>query len=215
MKLNYYVYVHYRNSDNTPFYIGKGKGHRAYAKTNRNSYWSKVVAKHGYYVKLIRINLSNNSALQLEKRLISLYKKRFKITNLTTGGEGIEGFKFSAESKLKMSKARKGRVFSQEYCANMSRIKKGIKRTPEAIEKGRLKILGKPRPQHVIRILQNANEKRKISVICLNTGNIFDSYRSAAIANNTSKASIYKCVKGLQKTTNGLQFKVHNMTGEK
>ena len=45
-----------------------------------------------------------------EQHYISLYKSwGFKLTNLTFGGEGTFGYKFSEECKLKMSKIQKGK----------------------------------------------------------------------------------------------------------
>ena len=38
----FYIYIHYRESDGTPFYIGKGSGDRSTQTKNRNPYWKRT-----------------------------------------------------------------------------------------------------------------------------------------------------------------------------
>ena len=42
----FYTYAHY-TPEGCLFYIGKGKGKRAYRFYNRGAYWNNVVSKHG------------------------------------------------------------------------------------------------------------------------------------------------------------------------
>jgi len=80
------VYIHYRASDNTPFYIGKGTRSRPKSTIGRNVYWKRIVDKHGYYIKILRADLTEQYAFKVEKRLIALYKSRGKfLTNMTDG----------------------------------------------------------------------------------------------------------------------------------
>lgn len=132
MKSDYYVYAHYRVDTGVPFYVGKGRRNRAKDRWNRNQYWHRIVEKYGYTIKILANNLTNEAALKLEKRLILLYRNRIgKLSNLTDGGEGIAGFKFSTASKKKMSESRKGRVFHSGYAAIMRKATLGIKFTEE------------------------------------------------------------------------------------
>ena len=67
---NYYVYLH-KTKDGVPFYIGKGKGKRAYS-TKRNADWIRFVDSIGDYdVEIPHNNLSEDKALEIEKNLIA------------------------------------------------------------------------------------------------------------------------------------------------
>ena len=41
MKNDFYVYIHKRQSDGIVFYVGKGRGKRAYYFHERNDHWKK------------------------------------------------------------------------------------------------------------------------------------------------------------------------------
>lgn len=67
---NYYVYIH-KTKDGIPFYIGKGKGKRAYSLA-RNNDWKEFVQKIGEYdIEIPYNNLSEEKALDIEKKLIA------------------------------------------------------------------------------------------------------------------------------------------------
>lgn len=102
--MNYYVYIHYTKDTNEPFYVGKGKGKRAFSKDGRNRYWKYKVSKHGYYVEIIKKNLSEKQSFNHEIYMIYFLKNiGINLVNLTDGGEGASGHTVSNESKLKMS----------------------------------------------------------------------------------------------------------------
>jgi len=83
----YYVYLHTR-FDGTPFYVGKGKGKRAYSKSRRNQYWNNIVNKDdGFVVTFVKQNLTNEEACALEKQTIAEYGFD-NLTNMTAGGNG-------------------------------------------------------------------------------------------------------------------------------
>lgn len=58
MNNEYYVYLHRRATDNKVFYVGKGKGKRAFDNSSRNDYWQNTVNKHGLTVEIIYSELS-------------------------------------------------------------------------------------------------------------------------------------------------------------
>ena len=75
---NYYVYIH-KTKDGVPFYVGKGKGRRAWS-TDRNKNWKELVNTIGEYdVEIVSDKLSEKQSLEFEKNLIST----IGITNLT------------------------------------------------------------------------------------------------------------------------------------
>lgn len=100
----YYLYRHIRLDKNEPFYIGIGtkknyKTHksiysRAYNKTSRNKYWMNIISKTSYNVEILLESNDYNFIKNKEIELISEYKKLYKLSNFTKGGEG-----FSAKHK--------------------------------------------------------------------------------------------------------------------
>ena len=119
--MQHYTYSHCR-PDGTIFYIGKGSGDRAYRKGHRNNHWKNIVAKHETYtVDILAKWKTHEEALQHEVFLISCFKDMgIELANLTVGGEGVLGSRWSEEAKARMSAIKKGKPSGG----------KGIKRSP-------------------------------------------------------------------------------------
>ena len=143
----YYIYRHIRLDNNTPFYIGKGKGNRAHIKSNRNKYWKNIVDSSGYEVEIILDNLTEEAAFTKEIEFIALYKGLgYCEANLTNGGEGSTGAIQSDETKTKLSiifKGKKRGPVSTATWLKMSTIKKGKVVSEETKAKIRATILAK------------------------------------------------------------------------
>ena len=113
---NFYVYIYldprkpgkYTYGDccflYEPFYIGKGKGNRYKDYNYRNNYFQNKINKIkrcGYELIIIKIEdrLNENESFILESKLIKLIGRfdlnKGPLINLTDGGEGISGYKFS------------------------------------------------------------------------------------------------------------------------
>ena len=90
----FYTYAHY-TPEGRLFYIGKGKGRRAYAFYQRSSYWNNIIAKYGKpTVKILAKWATEQEALQHEISLIKEYREQgLELCNLTDGGEGTSGYK--------------------------------------------------------------------------------------------------------------------------
>lgn len=103
----FYVYAWMRE-DGTPFYVGKGTGRRAWTQ---NCHIQRVPPPGR--VKILKDGLTDEDAREWEVDLISLLGRKDLGTgclrNLTNGGEGISGYRFSDQSRAKMSAAHKGR----------------------------------------------------------------------------------------------------------
>jgi len=111
-----YVYRHIRLDKNVPFYIGIGSDNdfkRAYCLKKRNNYWSHIVNKYQYEVEILIDDLTWEEACEKEKEFIALYGREDlnlgTLTNLTNGGDGAFGLRFSDESRKKMSDSQKNK----------------------------------------------------------------------------------------------------------
>jgi len=116
----FYVYLHRRASDNKVFYVGKGKGKRAYSTFGRNDRWNKTAKKHGLIVEIVFDNLEETEAFQVERDTILEMKYfGYPLVNMTNGGDGISGFKHSVETKRKQSE-RMILSYNEEIANNLA-----------------------------------------------------------------------------------------------
>ena len=128
-RLIYYVYA-YLQADGTPYYIGKGKGYRAWDKNHKVS-----VPKDKTRIIILEANLTEIGSLALERRLIRWYGRKDIGTGiLKNGTDGGEGCEASPETRLKMSESAKGRTHSEETKLKISASKKGCIRSPFSTE---------------------------------------------------------------------------------
>jgi len=93
----FYVYHHKRGDDGRVFYVGKGKGNRAFSSLHRNRWWKFIVAKHGFCAELIATGMSEQEAFAFERAEISRIG-RDNLCNNSDGGEGPAGAKHSEEA---------------------------------------------------------------------------------------------------------------------
>lgn len=113
--MNYYTYIHYREDDNIPFYIGKGQNNRHRMSQGRNKYWQNIVQKHGFISELLSIFETEQEAFEHEAFLIKIFKEMgYKLANLSDGGEGPSGYKQTEEHKDNIRKAQLGKKHTQE-----------------------------------------------------------------------------------------------------
>ena len=130
---NYYVYQYLRE-DGTPYYIGKGKGNRAYIN-NRTT----PKPADNNRIHLIKENLSEEDAFRLEIELIACHGRKDLGTgilrNLTDGGEGVSGRIATTETIEKRVAKNTGKKRTVDQKLRMSQAQKGRKPTEYTEEK--------------------------------------------------------------------------------
>ena len=121
---SFYVYAHLR-CDGRIFYIGKGQKRRAWSAACRNDHWRKVANKYApHKVVILRDGLSEEAAFDLERRVIRIVGK-VNLTNKTDGGDGVSGLRHSAEERERIKARRTGALHSAETRLKMSLAQKG------------------------------------------------------------------------------------------
>ena len=87
----FYVYLHRRVSDGSVFYVGKGKGHRAWRwRGTRSPHWTNVASKNGVIVEIVKDGMSECCSFTLEKIVIGAIGVE-NLCNFSHGGEGVSG----------------------------------------------------------------------------------------------------------------------------
>lgn len=108
MYLHSYVYAYLRSSDLTPYYIGKGKGQRAWYGKHSVSIPNDVSK-----IVIIESGLTDLGACAIERRLIRWYGRKDLGTgilhNCTDGGDGACGVRLSDDRKQRIREFHLGK----------------------------------------------------------------------------------------------------------
>jgi hypothetical protein len=153
----FYIYAYLRE-DGTPYYIGKGKGLRAWIQHSvkgKGAHTPKDLSR----IYVCESNLTELGAFALERRYIRWWGRKDLGTgilqNMSDGGQGTSGVKktVSEETKRKIGSANRGRLQSLEERAKRSVSLKGIKPSDESNAKRGAKARG--------RVLGPQSEERK------------------------------------------------------
>jgi hypothetical protein len=221
----FYVYEHWRLDRDECFYVGKGKGGRAYSMKNRNRHHQAIVAKLGctrsaFEVRMVATGLSELDAFSIEKERISFWRAaNVDLTNLTNGGEGASGLKHSEKTKKLWSLQRKGNSISDEGRAKRSASLKGRPKSKEhaaaAGKAGGIARTGKKQnSEWVAKRVKTMKENNSFirfhqckPVLCVTTDTEFSSVSEAARSFGLQKDYISAVCRGKRSHTAGLVFK--------
>jgi hypothetical protein len=181
----FYVYEHWRPDTGKCFYVGKGRGNRAYAMNKRNKYHVAIRAKLegmglSVEIRIIHDGLSEEDAWQLEIAQIAMWKANgIKLANMSSGGEGpagrpaLRGEKHPFWGKPAFNRGKKA---SDETRALLSIAAKkrekvfGRKHTEEAKAKISAAKKGIPSPKKGIKLSDEERAKISAAVRLANEG---------------------------------------------
>lgn len=131
--VQFYVYIYFDPLTDIPFYVGKGQKHRARKhlhQCHNRPMAMKIralkVAGHVPRIEILPMR-SEEDAFSMEETLVYAIGKRVDgsgpLFNMSDGGglktAGFTGRRHSAESRAKMSAARKGKPKSDEFKRKM------------------------------------------------------------------------------------------------
>jgi PHP family Zn ribbon phosphoesterase len=167
-----YVYGHYKADTGELFYIGKGTDKRAWSKYNRNPHWKNIVQKHGFTVKILHDNLTDDEAFVQEKILIEQVGQG-NLCNMTPGGEGFwsGAFKEHPEWEARRLEALTKVLSSDEHRTRLTELNRKKRQDSEHVK--RHLVAMRKRSQNVEwrqtqtefnkKIARNPDRRRKIS----------------------------------------------------
>ena len=97
---NFYVYEWYNIDTEEVFYVGKGCNNREKQTKKRNQKFIDYISNHNVASRIVKDNLSEEEAFQLEDKTIEYYKSINQCScNLMKGGTGGVSFVWTPEAK--------------------------------------------------------------------------------------------------------------------
>lgn len=207
---NYCVYKHI--SPSGKIYIGitggnplhrwsGGKGYK------RNAHFWRSICKYGwdsFKHEIIIDSVSKSDAAKIEKELIQLYKSNDPQYgyNITDGGET----NILPESSLKkISKANKGRKFSEETRMRMSESRKQLLKNNPMLAATRCG--SKLTAEHKEKLLHAAQSSVKKKIQCIETGVVYESLTSACKSVGVNITCLSEMLHGKQKSAGGYTWR--------
>lgn len=180
----FYCYAYLR-SEGTPYYIGKGKGKRAWKKGKGEVYPPKDPIR----IVILESNLTEIGAFALERFYIRWYGRKDLGTgilrNKTDGGDGTTNRFISEETRIKIGLSSLGRKFEP--------------RTQEHREMMREKFLGISRPQSL------KDKLSKEYILTSPSGEIFriKNLTEFCKLHNLHRTNLLSVARGVYKTSKG------------
>jgi hypothetical protein len=156
---DFYVYALFRHDTGAPFYIGKGKGNRwrRHYNTNRpgdsNKHKKSIMRNAeaaGAEIPCVKLaeGLTELEAFDLERIFIAtLGRAQFGglLANLTDGGDGESGKRYTPEIIAKLRAAKLGKKLTTEHKAKIGLAGRGRVKSPETCAKISAALIGSTR----------------------------------------------------------------------
>jgi len=122
----YYTYAFLRK-DGTPYYVGKGKGDRAYSKRRKGV---KRPAEDDR-ILILKRGLTEKEAFTHEKYMIAVYGRKDLGTgillNRSDGGEGNSGHKHTEDTKIRIGNSSRGKKLKPRTNLHRQRLSASLK----------------------------------------------------------------------------------------
>ena len=115
---------------------------------------------------------------------------------MTLGGEGSLGYKHTKEARDKMRKAHKGKTLSEEHKKHIGESSKTKQQNIDFRDKVLNSRKGYKHAESTKRAIGKSNSKK---VRCIETGEIFDSIKDAAIKYNRNYTNLGRTIKNNKK----------------
>ena len=215
----YFVYM-YLDSDNVPFYIGKGQGSRYYVsmhlrKNDTNTFLKNKIRKVGVdniKIHFLHKDISEEESFSWERYWIKYIGRRDKgegtLCNLTDGGEGDSGRIVPEETRQKIRETLKGHDVSEETRRKMREALKGKGLGKEKSEEHKRKIgeansgvkngmYGKSQTEEAKRKIGTASKSRPGGMLGKNTSEETKRKISKALREFWRKRKVSKKDKGI------------------
>ena len=201
--MKFYTYAHMKADSGEIFYIGKGSGNRwkmGWSKSgHRSLHWSEVAEKHGFKPEILARWTTEQEACDHEKVLIQAFRDMgVSLVNKLLGGGG-----------------RSGSKRTPEVCADIGNRFRGIKKSPEHLERMRaakLSIKGVKLREEVVSKLRDSFA---VQIICQETGQKFDAICDAEDWLDKEFGFRSKGSGGITKNLKGKQKQAYGFTWER
>ena len=122
----FYTYAYLRE-DGTPYYIGKGKGDRAYSKRRKGVKRPRDENR----ILILKKGLTEQEAFRHEKYMISVFGRKDLETgvllNRSDGGDGNSGYRHTEETKARISKTSSGRKLKPRTKIHRERLSAALR----------------------------------------------------------------------------------------
>lgn len=193
--------------DHEPFYIGKGKGGRAFdhlrsfdvarsSNPHKKNKIRKIVAEGLHpIIRIVKKDITEEAAFELESRLIHSIGcgNQGPLTNVLSGGDGFAGYTHTKTTKKKLSELSKlswkqaSAEQKQERSANISLARGGI-----ALSEYRKRLKGLPYGKITVPTVTPFRISHSITHSC-KCGNVWDATPSVVLRRGVGCVACKRC----------------------